>query len=546
MRALVLVLAPVLMLSIPCCVHGAVRVVPWGRNSFRVRISPPGVEVSDSTLTALLPNPTLGLSQSMAGTTALNQTNGNLRVEPTATGGRQFVRVSDGAVLLVERVVSYSHPLANQARPQLAAEFGVGSAELYGFGQQRQACYAPGGVQTQPLLRLFVPGAAVNWTLARGEGGAANTLPWLTAASPSDRGAQFGFWLNTPAMGTVLFNATSAEDRSVRWALAAAAQLDYLVTTASAEAIVASRAAFELLENFVSWVGQSPGLPDWALGYWHSKNRYGSQRELLDAAWGFRNRSIPVDIIVVDWLHWKVQGDWHFDPEFWPDPTAMVSELRGLGMELMVTVWPFSHNGSVSYDRLLHEGWVTRTLDPARPDPAACLRGTLCPPGVITLPDALHGALVDVTQPAARRYVWSVIEDGYYKHGIRTFWLDAAEPEDFEFPQWGQVHWPGAGWGAGTVAELGQLFALLWTQALQDGLRANGETTSVLLPRGGYAGSWRHGAGLWSGDIWCTFEVLRGQVSVQSSFLGGRPLLSGFRYTCPIFKLEDVHMLCVV
>eukprot|EP01051_Picozoa_sp_SAG22_P013546 SAG22_NODE_1530_length_4216_cov_5.617926_3_plen_240_part_00 len=45
-----------------------------------------------------------------------------------------------------------------------------------------------------------------------------------------------------------------------------------------------------------------------------------------------------------------------------------------------------------------------------------------------------------------------------------------------------------------------------------------------MLPRGGYAGSWRTGAGLWSGDIKCTFEVLAGQVrtglSAQTSGFG--------------------------
>ena len=28
----------------------------------------------------------------------------------------------------------------------------------------------------------------------------------------------------------------------------------------------------------------------------------------------------------------------------------MVKEINKLGMEVMVTVWPFSHNGSKSYD----------------------------------------------------------------------------------------------------------------------------------------------------------------------------------------------------
>jgi alpha-glucosidase (family GH31 glycosyl hydrolase) len=49
-------------------------------------------------------------------------------------------------------------------------------------------------------------------------------------------------------------------------------------------------------------------------------------------------------IVGPDWIHWKVQGDWHFDPEYWPDPSAMVKEINGLGME----VKPFQRNNSDS------------------------------------------------------------------------------------------------------------------------------------------------------------------------------------------------------
>ena len=63
--------------------------------------------------------------------------------------------------------------------------------------------------------------------------------------------------------------------------------------------------------------------------------RYASQKDLLAAAHGFANRSIPVDVIVIDWMHWQKQGDWHFDPVAWPDPSGMVQELKTLGMEVI-------------------------------------------------------------------------------------------------------------------------------------------------------------------------------------------------------------------
>ena len=45
-------------------------------------------------------------------------------------------------------------------------------------------------------------------------------------------------------------------------------------------------------------------------------------------------------MIVADFFHWSAMGDYRFDPAEWPDPGAMVAELRELGVELMVSVWP--------------------------------------------------------------------------------------------------------------------------------------------------------------------------------------------------------------
>ncbi len=285
--------------------HGAALLIePYGNNAFRVRVAPPGGATSDDTITALLPaakpaRRRLQQAQSEDQAAALaTQTNGNLKVE-TIDGQRVFSRVSDGKLLVTESSVVFGAPMASHFLPQLNATFTVGSAELYGLGQHRQACYESGGFQTPPLLRTFTLDDTVQVDLARGEGGASNTLPWLTAASHSGGGAEFGFWLNNPAMGHVVFDATDDANRTMAWQLGAAVQLDYLITTPSAQSLASGTGAFSLIEDFTAWVGRSPGLPEWALGYWHCKNRYASQAELLAAAHGFANRSIPVDIIII-------------------------------------------------------------------------------------------------------------------------------------------------------------------------------------------------------------------------------------------------------
>ena len=53
----------------------------------------------------------------------------------------------------------------------------------------------------------------------------------------------------------------------------------------------------DIMSSYADAVGHTPIIPEYALGYWHSKNRYSSQAELLAAAEGFHNRSINVSIM---------------------------------------------------------------------------------------------------------------------------------------------------------------------------------------------------------------------------------------------------------
>ena len=102
-------------------------------------------------------------------------------------------------------------------------------------------------------------------------------------------------------------------------------------------------------------------MPEYGLGFWQCKLRYQSQEELLTVAREYKKRKIPLDVIVADFFHWVHQGEWSFDPKYWPDPKAMVDELKSMDVELMVSIWPTVETKSKYYDEMIERGLLEET-----------------------------------------------------------------------------------------------------------------------------------------------------------------------------------------
>lgn len=65
-------------------------------------------------------------------------------------------------------------------------------------------------------------------------------------------------------------------------------------------------------------------MPEYGLGFWQCKLRYQTQEELLEVAREYKRRNLPIDLIVIDFFHWPMQGDWKFDEKYWPDPGRQI------------------------------------------------------------------------------------------------------------------------------------------------------------------------------------------------------------------------------
>jgi len=456
--------------------------------------------------------------------------NGELFVEVSPNGDRnvqtfpprvRFFR-SDGKELLSEHSPHFSSPPQRRYKPTLGGLYGCElvfdaspGERFYGLGQHQHGLFDQKGAVIDLVQR--------------------NTevcIPFIL----SNRG--YGFIWNMPGVGRVELGA----NRTL-WRADGARQIDYWVTTGATPADIVSRST--------TMTGLPPMPPEWVSGFWQSKLRYRTQEELLEVAREYKRRGLPLSVIVIDYFHWSRQGEWKFDSAQWPDPQAMVDELRSLGVEVMVSVWPTVNPNSENYAEMDRRGLLVGS---SRALPLHLDFWDKGSSGQVFV------RFYDSTSPDARRYIWEKVEEGYGRYGIRAFWLDACEPEMRPEQPESTLYYLGQG------TEVQNVYPREHARAFAEGLQAQGEKEWLLLCRSAWAGSQRYGAAVWSGDVDSTFEALAAQVRAGlhmgisgipwwttdiGGFKGGDPTSAYFRELivrwfqfgvfCPLFRLHGVR-----
>ena len=87
--------------------------------------------------------------------------------------------------------------------------------------------------------------------------------------------------------------------------------------------VIAGETSDEIYEGYRLLTGVTHMLPKAVYGYIQSKAIYPTQEQILDVAKGYRERKLPLDVVVVDFLNMTKQGEMDLDPKRWPDPAAM-------------------------------------------------------------------------------------------------------------------------------------------------------------------------------------------------------------------------------
>ncbi len=492
---------------------------PWGKNSFRVR----------STKMAEMPLEDWALSEPVEECVTdiiimeklATIVNGKIKAAISNYGRMTFYN-QKGEVLLDEYIrnrldlhADYCSALGIEAREFKPIPGGDYEISMRFVSNPNEKIYGMGQYQ-QPYLDL----KGVDLELAQRNSQA--SVPFALSS------LGYGFLWNNPAVGRVTFG-----KNITTWYAVSSKILDYWITAGDNPA--------EIEEAYACATGKVPMMPEYGLGFWQCKLRYQTQEELLSIAREYKKRNLPIDVIVIDYFHWPTQGDWKFDLTYWPDPDAMIAELKEMGIELMVSIWPTVDYRSENFQEMKENGYLIRTDRGFR----------------IVMPFQGNTVHYDATNPEARDYVWNKAKQNYYDKGIKLFWLDEAEPEysAYDFDNY-RYH-------LGPNVQIGNLYPKLYAKTFYDGMKAAGQQNIVNLLRCAWAGSQKYGALVWSGDIHSSFFSLRNQLAAGlnmgmagipwfttdiGGFHGGNPddpefrelLIRWFQYGtfCPVMRLH--------
>lgn len=459
--------------------HETLVITPWGPNALRVR----------ATKCASMPSEDWALDEPVPEAPApqitvadhATITNGNIRATVSRRGKLTIYNAATGVALLEEYArtrVDVRDPKASalevQARefkPNVGGDYALTmrleslarDEKLYGMGQYQQP-------------HLDIKGCDLEMAQRNSQA----SVPFLLSS------LGYGLLWNNPSVGRAVLGTNI-----MSFSASSTQKLDYWV--------VADPDPKSIVEAYCAVTGKPPMMPEYGLGFWQSKLRYQTQDEVLTVAREYKRRNLPIDVLVIDFFHWRRQGEWSFDPEYWPDPKAMVDELRSLGIEPMVSIWPTVESESENFPEMVEKGLLIRSE-----------RGLRW--AMDFLSSTVH---FDVTNPAAREYVWGKAVKNYGAYGIRLFWLDEAEPEygTYDFDNW-RYH-------LGSSLAIGNVYPRQYSKAFYEGALAKDssgrfgalEPNTVNLVRCAWAGSQKYGALVWSGDIASSWGVFRSQVA---------------------------------
>lgn len=277
---------------------------------------------------------------------------------------------------------------------------------------------------------------------------------------------------------------------------------------------IAGKDMDEVISGYRTLTGKAPVYPKWVLGFWQSRERYQSSKDIEENMKKFRDLKIPVDNIVQDWNYWKLDswGSHEFESARYPNPQAMLDSVHALHGRFMISVWPKFYDTVKNYKELDAKGWMYHQA----------------------IKDDIHdwlgfrGSFYDAYDAGARKMFWRQMDENLYtkyKFGIDAWWMDASEPNVRDCtPMWYRKALSGPT-ALGTSTEYFNAYSIVNADAIYHGQRSvNPNQRVFLLTRSGFAGEQRYSTATWSGDIATRWEDMRAQMTAGLNYsMAGLP-----------------------
>ena len=270
----------------------------------------------------------------------------------------------------------------------------------------------------------------------------------------------------------------------------------------------------EVISGYRTLTGKASLYPKWTLGFWQSRERYQSSKDIEENLKKFRDLKIPVDNIVQDWNYWKLDswGSHEFEAARYPNPQAMLDSVHAMNGRFMISVWPKFYDTVKNYKELDAKGWMYHQA----------------------IKDDIHdwlgfrGSFYDAYSDGARKMFWRQMDENLYskyKFGIDAWWMDASEPNVRDCtPMWYRKALSGPT-ALGTSTEYFNAYSIVNADAIYNGQRSvNPNQRVFLLTRSGFAGEQRYSTATWSGDIATRWEDMRAQMTAGLNYsMAGLP-----------------------
>lgn len=251
--------------------------------------------------------------------------------------------------------------------------------------------------------------------------------------------------------------------------------------------LLAGETGADILRAYTDLTGRAPEIPDWSMGVILSKAYYRTPDELLSVAREVRARGMPVETITFDgraWQDTQTRFAFQWDPARFPDPKAVLDEVRALGLRVCVWEYPLVSEANPLHAEMAAKGWLLRdrrTGAPYRyrfdPEPFGAV--------LTQLPDS---GIVDFTHPDAYAY-WRDRHRELFEAGVEMIKSDFGE----------QVEDDCLAHNGDTGARLRNVYPLLYNACVHEAATLYCPSGAYLLGRATWAGGQRY-PGHWGGD----------------------------------------------